>query len=281
MAEVTGANFIPIPESDTTKALIGATQRSFDIIVPLSTATSNHKEVQAILQKIYKGGTNYIASVSESLKTAKSGFEFARVAQELCRALSQGRDGCSDELIYGSLAEMREIAQNAYTDAKATTEMFDSNRREFTEIRTEASELSKAVKTEHIQVTTSKEEAEANASSWKEDSPIIIGATVAKSMTGAILYEQTLQYLELAAKGLDQLKAEMDIVAEYWSGVNTELNYIDDQARQLRDDRRLHVKIRSLMRNWKGVEKDFKQYINALNTLLNSNPQYKGRDNSA
>jgi hypothetical protein len=96
---------------------------------------SNHKEVQVILQKIYKGGTNYIASVSESLKTAKSGFEFARVAQELCRALSQGRDGCSDELIHDSLTEMREIAQNAYTDAKAATEMFDSNRREFTEVR--------------------------------------------------------------------------------------------------------------------------------------------------
>ena len=96
---------------------------------------SNHKKVQIILLKAHKGGLNYIASVYESLKTAISGFAFANVAQELCRALSQGRDGCSDEFIHDSLTEMRKIAQNAYTDAKATTQMFDSNRREFTQVR--------------------------------------------------------------------------------------------------------------------------------------------------
>ena len=73
--------------------------------------------------------------MSESLKTAKSGFEFARVAQELCRALSRGRDECTDELIHDSITEMQQIAQKAHTDAKVTTEMFDSNRREFTEVR--------------------------------------------------------------------------------------------------------------------------------------------------
>ena len=95
---------------------------------------SDHKDVQVVLHKIHQGGINYIASVSKSFKTAESGFTFAKMAQELCRALSQGRDGCSDELIRDSLTEMREIAQNAYTDAKAATEMFDSNRREFGEV---------------------------------------------------------------------------------------------------------------------------------------------------
>ena len=96
---------------------------------------SNHKEVQVILHKIQEGGTNYIASVSKSFKTAESGFSFAKRAQDLCISLASGREDCSDELIHDSLTEMREIAQNAYTDAKAATEMFDSNRREFTEVR--------------------------------------------------------------------------------------------------------------------------------------------------
>jgi hypothetical protein len=71
--------------------------------------------------------------VSESLKTAESGFAFAKRAQDLCNAL--GRRDCSDELISDSITEMRAIAQKAYTDAKATTTMFDANRREFIEVR--------------------------------------------------------------------------------------------------------------------------------------------------
>ena len=96
---------------------------------------SNHKEVQVILHKIQEGGTNYIASVSKSFKTAESGFAFAKRAQDLCSFLASRREECSDELIHESLTEMREIVQNAYTDAKAITHMFDSNRREFTEVR--------------------------------------------------------------------------------------------------------------------------------------------------
>jgi hypothetical protein len=87
-----------------------------------------------ILHKIRKGGINYIASVSKSFKTAESGHIFAKMAQELCVALSSGRDECPDKFIQDSITEMQEIAQKAHTDAKVTTEMFDANRREFTEV---------------------------------------------------------------------------------------------------------------------------------------------------
>jgi hypothetical protein len=96
---------------------------------------SNHKDVQVILRKIKEGGTNYIASVSESLKTAESGFAFAKRAQDLCTSLGSGRAECSDELIQDSIIEMREIAQSVKADAKATMEMFDANRQEFMEVR--------------------------------------------------------------------------------------------------------------------------------------------------
>ena len=96
---------------------------------------SDHEDVQVILHKIHKGGINYIASVSKSFKTAESGFVFAKKAQDLCITLSRGRDECSNELIHGSIAEMQEIAQTAHADAKATSEMFNANRREFTEVR--------------------------------------------------------------------------------------------------------------------------------------------------
>jgi len=219
--------------------------------------------------------------VSKSFKTAESGFTFAKMAQELCRALSRGRDECTDELIHDSITEMQQIAQKAHTDAKVTTEMFDSNRREFTAIRTNTSETLKVVKTKHIQVTASKEEAEAKASSWEEVP--VVGSIIAKVFKSkakshakkAISCEEALQNLEPADKDLEQLTVEMDIVAEYWNGVNTELRYIDTRAKTLRDDHMLQMKIKNLMRNWEGVEKDFKQYINAINTLLNNNPHYR------
>jgi len=96
---------------------------------------SKNKEVQIILRKAHKGGTNYIASVSKSFKTAESGFAFAKRAQDLCSFLASGREECSDELIHDAIAEMREIAQKAHADAKATKAMFDANKQEFAEVR--------------------------------------------------------------------------------------------------------------------------------------------------
>ena len=58
--------------------------------------------------------------------------------------------------------------------------------------------------------------------------------------------------------------AEMD---EYWSGVDTDLKYIDDQAKKLQDDSRLQMNIKDLMRKWEGGKKDFKQYINAVRAV--------------
>jgi hypothetical protein len=75
---------------------------------------------------------HYIASVSESFKTAESGFAFAMTARELCVALDE--QDCSDDVIQDSIAEMRELAQEAHDGAKATTEMFDDNRWEFTKV---------------------------------------------------------------------------------------------------------------------------------------------------
>jgi len=96
---------------------------------------SDHKDIQVILHDIHNGGTNYIASVSGSFKTAESGFTFAKRAQELCVALASGREQYSDDFIHESITEMREIAQKAHTDAETTRELFDANRREFTTVR--------------------------------------------------------------------------------------------------------------------------------------------------
>jgi len=57
------------------------------------------------------------------------------MAQELCVALSGGQDDCPDTFIQKSIREMQEIVQKAHSDARVTTQMFDANRREFTEVR--------------------------------------------------------------------------------------------------------------------------------------------------
>ena len=82
-----------------------------------------------------------------------------------------------------------------------------------------------------------------------------------------ILYEEALQYLEPAAKDLERLMANMMTVAECWARVDAELSHMDAQAKKLRDDHMLRTEIRSLIRNWKKVEKDFKQYINAVRVV--------------
>jgi len=60
---------------------------------------------------------------------------------------------------------------------------------------------------------------------------------------------------------------EMNAVTEYWNGVDTELNYVDTRAKTLRDDHMLQMKIKTLMGKWKGIEMDFKQYINAVRAV--------------
>jgi len=232
------------------------------------------------LEERLQSQIKYIESVTKSFRTAESGFAFAKLAQELCDTLSGGRDECPDELIQESIAEMKEIAKKAHKDAKVTAEMFNATSQVFTEIRADVSKTSKAIEAERIQAVESKAKAESRAN-LSQDVPVI-GSIVAKGFnskaktneTKAMLYEQALEYLESAAKDLERLKEQMNTVTDYWNGIETELYYLDTQAKKLRDDNRLQLKITSFMRNWKGVEKDFRQYINALNTLLNNNPQY-------
>jgi 3-methyladenine DNA glycosylase/8-oxoguanine DNA glycosylase len=76
------------------------------------------------------------------------------------------------------------------------------------------------------------------------------------------------------SKDLERLMTEMDAVAEYWSGVDTDLKYIDDQAKKLRDDRRLQMKIKSLNRDWEGVARDHKGYITAVRAILHEHVRY-------
>jgi hypothetical protein len=70
------------------------------------------------------------------------------------------------------------------------------------------------------------------------------------------------------AKDLESLTVEINTVAEYWGGVNTELNFIDDQAKKLRDNLRLRVKVKSLRGYWEDVVRDHKGYIPDVRAIL-------------
>ena len=96
---------------------------------------SDHPRVQVILRNIYKGGESYITAVTKSFATAESGYAFAKLAQELCVTLSGPREECPNEVIQDSIAEMKEIANKAHTDAHHTAEMFNATSREFTQVR--------------------------------------------------------------------------------------------------------------------------------------------------
>jgi len=76
-----------------------------------------------------------------------------------------------------------------------------------------------------------------------------------------------LQNLVPAEKDLELLKVEMDMVAEYWIGVDTELKDIDNRVKALRDDHLLQMRIRGLSRDWKVVAQDHKCYISAVRAV--------------
>ena len=67
---------------------------------------------------------------------------------------------------------------------------------------------------------------------------------------------------------------EMDVVAEYWMGVDTELKDIDTRVKALRDDHMLQMRIRGINRDWEGVAQDHKSYITAVRVILHEHVQY-------
>jgi len=82
----------------------------------------------------------------------------------------------------------------------------------------------------------------------------------------------------------------MDAVTEYWLEAETRLSGIESTVKELRDDHMLQKRIRSLSRDWKETENDYKTYKTAVGhvhswqsslltlfqlvTLLDNNPQY-------
>jgi hypothetical protein len=59
----------------------------------------------------------------------------------------------------------------------------------------------------------------------------------------------------------------MDVVADYWMGVDTELKDIDNRVKALRDDHMLQMRIRGLGRDWIGVAQDYKSYLTAVRAV--------------
>jgi hypothetical protein len=89
-----------------------------------------------------------------------------------------------------------------------------------------------------------------------------------------ISLEDALQKLKPAEKDLELLRGAMDVVADYWIGVDTELQDIETRFKVLRDGHMLQMKIKGLQRNWKEVEKDHKSYINAVRAFVYEQVRY-------
>ena len=70
------------------------------------------------------------------------------------------------------------------------------------------------------------------------------------------------------------MMVEMDVVAEYWMGVDTELKDIDIRVKALRDDHMLQMRIKGLNRDWAGVARDHKRYITAVRVISHEHVQY-------
>jgi hypothetical protein len=74
----------------------------------------------------------YVASVSQSAETARSGHTFAMRARDLGTFLAE--EEMSDEVFYDSITEMRKIAQDAHATARDTANRFRAHRQEFKKV---------------------------------------------------------------------------------------------------------------------------------------------------
>jgi hypothetical protein len=97
----------------------------------LNAPSTDHSAVQVVLDRIREEGTKYVVSVSHSVGVAQSGYAFAKRAQFFCAALEEKE---SYEIISDSITDMKKIAQEAYTAAKSTADMFRANLYAFTEV---------------------------------------------------------------------------------------------------------------------------------------------------
>ena len=66
----------------------------------------------------------------------------------------------------------------------------------------------------------------------------------------------------------------MNIVTDYWMGVDTELKDIDTRVKALRGDHMLQMRVKSLIRYWKVVEQDYKLYIQAVRAFMHEQVQH-------
>jgi hypothetical protein len=97
----------------------------------LNACSTDDSAAQGILVRIHDEGTKYVVSVSNSVQIARSGYEFADRAQDLCAALIEHS---SDEIIHSSITEMKSITRDAHAAAKITADMFRANLQEFIEV---------------------------------------------------------------------------------------------------------------------------------------------------
>jgi hypothetical protein len=67
---------------------------------------------------------------------------------------------------------------------------------------------------------------------------------------------------------LEMLKVKMDVIADYWKGIHTELGDINRRVQGLRYDHVLEMRIKTFTRRWKEIAQDYKSYINAVSAFM-------------
>lgn len=121
------------PLSIEVESVINTLFQSFRIIEPFAYAQSDNHQVQEILNRIRGEVMNYYRSIDQSVKMADSGHSFAQDAEILCE-IFVNTSQYSIEDIKNYLDDMRLVGEKALAEAKATRELFKSNRERFFEM---------------------------------------------------------------------------------------------------------------------------------------------------
>jgi hypothetical protein len=66
----------------------------------------------------------------------------------------------------------------------------------------------------------------------------------------------------------------MDVVADYWMGVDTELGDIHRRVQGLRNDHMLEMRIGTFSRRWTEIAQNYKSYIQAVRAVHARSSRY-------
>ncbi|KIM23327.1 hypothetical protein M408DRAFT_332415 [Serendipita vermifera MAFF 305830] len=219
-------------------AIVEGAFNSLQIIEPWRGASTDHPQLQQVIQKIQGHTIVYFEAIDTSIKTAQDGYGFSCDAIELCGYLLDPETDTDDLQEY--IGDMQSKAKRAHEDSLMTLN-------KFRDVRKGLIEITKTIPKEALAGPEG-----AKGFFIKLISPLIGGKR-------DVSLESAIKELNLAALDMAKLADNVDKFADWWSGMETVLKKAEKSASDLRPGKD-KLRVKGIQKTWTTIRDDYKQY---------------------